>query len=84
MQPKLKAPGTKRLKPKCDKPLSTFAFKFNLHHYIKAGRVSDAIGVLREAMSGAGTRTYRPPHHSTHLEPRFCALRLHSILNSQA
>jgi hypothetical protein len=30
IKPKVKAPGTKRLKPKCDEPLSSFAFKFNL------------------------------------------------------
>ena len=38
---------------------------------LKAGRVSDAIGVLREAMSGVGTCTYRPPRHPIHFEPRF-------------
>ena len=31
---KLKAPGTQRLKPKYDKLLSSFAFKFNLRRYI--------------------------------------------------
>jgi hypothetical protein len=30
----LKAPGTERLKLKCDYPLSNFAFKFNLRRYI--------------------------------------------------
>ena len=34
---KLKAPGTKRLKPKHHELLSNVAFKFNLRHYIKAG-----------------------------------------------
>jgi len=29
----LKAPATKRLKLKCDKPLSSFASKFNLRRY---------------------------------------------------
>ena len=29
MKPTLKPPGTKRLKPNCDVPLSNFAFKFN-------------------------------------------------------
>jgi len=33
IKPKLKPPGTKRLKLKYDKPLSKSAFKFNLHHY---------------------------------------------------
>ena len=31
--PKLKPPGTKRLKLKCDVLLSTSAFKFNLRRY---------------------------------------------------
>jgi hypothetical protein len=35
MKPKLKLPGTKRLRRKCDILLSTFAFKFNLRRYIK-------------------------------------------------
>jgi hypothetical protein len=35
MKPKLKPPGTKRLKLNYDEPLSTFAFKFNLRRYIK-------------------------------------------------
>ena len=33
MKPKLKPPGTKRLKLKHDVLLSTFAFKFNLRRY---------------------------------------------------
>ena len=33
IKPTLKAPGTKRLKPKCDEPLSNFAFNFNLRRY---------------------------------------------------
>jgi len=33
MKPKLKPPGIKRLKLKCDKLLSSFAFKFNLRRY---------------------------------------------------
>jgi hypothetical protein len=35
MKPKLKPPGTKRLKLKCDKLLSTSAFKINLRRYNK-------------------------------------------------
>jgi hypothetical protein len=35
-EPKLKAPGTKRLKLKYDGPLSNFAFKFNLRRYTSA------------------------------------------------
>ena len=36
INPKLKAPGTKRLKLKCDILLSTSAFKFNLRRYSQA------------------------------------------------
>ena len=35
MKPKLKPPGTKRLRLKCDILLSTSAFKFNLRRYTK-------------------------------------------------
>ena len=35
-KPMLKAPGTKRLKPKYDELLSKFAFKFNLRRYTSA------------------------------------------------
>jgi len=37
MQPKLKAPGTKRLQPEHEELLSSFAFKFNLRHYTWGG-----------------------------------------------
>ena len=33
IKPTLKPPGTKRLKLKCDEPLSNVAFKFNLRRY---------------------------------------------------
>jgi len=35
-KPKLKPPGTKRLKLKCDKLLSNFAFNFNLRRYTES------------------------------------------------
>jgi len=34
IKPKLKLPGTKRLKLECDEPPSKFAFKINLRRYI--------------------------------------------------
>jgi len=34
IKPTLKAPGTKRLKLKCDDPLLSFGFNFNLRHCI--------------------------------------------------
>jgi len=36
IKPKLKPPGTKRLKLKCDVLLSNYAFKFNLRCYTMA------------------------------------------------
>jgi len=33
IKPTLKAPGTKRLKPLHDEPLSNFTFKYNLRRY---------------------------------------------------
>jgi len=38
MKPKLKPPGTKRLKLKYDEPLSTFGFNFNSRRYIWEAR----------------------------------------------
>jgi hypothetical protein len=35
IKPKLKPPGTKRLKLNYDEPLSTFAFDFKLRRYTK-------------------------------------------------
>jgi hypothetical protein len=35
MKPKLKPPGTRRLKVKCQIMISTFAFKFKLRRYMK-------------------------------------------------
>jgi len=37
MKHMLKPSETKHLKPKCDKVLSTFAFKFNSRRYVKNG-----------------------------------------------
>jgi hypothetical protein len=42
IKPTLKLPGTKRLKLKCDAPLSFFAFKFNLRRYTTAGAAAGA------------------------------------------
>jgi len=35
-----------RLKPKCDKPPSKFAFNFNLRRYIKAVAVGDMVYLI--------------------------------------
>ena len=45
MKPKLKPPGTKRLKPKCDILLSTSAFNLNSRRYNKGGVEADPQGV---------------------------------------
>jgi hypothetical protein len=39
IKPKLKLPGSKHLKLKYDKPLSNFAFTFNLRRYSMATQV---------------------------------------------
>jgi hypothetical protein len=65
----LEAPGTKLLKPKCDKLLSSLAFNFNVRRYIEACflhrptrtlLVTDL--VLSIPQAGADTR---PLHSST-------------------
>ena len=44
MNPKLKRPGTKRLKLKCGMLFSIFAFKFNLRHFNLATAAAAARG----------------------------------------
>ena len=44
IKPTLKAPGTKRLRLKCDKLLSHFAFNFNLRRYTKVTSNKPAVG----------------------------------------
>jgi hypothetical protein len=46
IKPTLKAPGTKRLKLKCDLLLSNFAFKFNLRRYTKERTLPDERAVM--------------------------------------
>ena len=56
-KPKLKPPGTKRLKLEYDKLHSIFAFKFHLRRHKEEeearGVVASAIAVLRNVMEGA-------------------------------
>ena len=54
----LKAPGTKRLKLKCDEPLSNFAFNINLRRYILARPQTDRL-VLR---AGRPQESELPPY----------------------
>ena len=60
MKPKLKPPGNKRLKLKCDLLLSTSAFKFNLRRY----------RVLHEQQMGRGL-----PSSTFRLVIAFCVMR---------
>jgi hypothetical protein len=62
MNPTLKAPGSKRLKLKYNKLLSSFAFKFNLHRYTKVATQfnQDAAAVLLEEV---GPGRYCSPRH---------------------
>ena len=51
INPKLKQPGIKRLKLKCDELLSSFAFKFNLRRY-NEGRGREGRGGAHAAQHG--------------------------------
>ena len=69
IKPKLKPPGTQRLKLKCVRLLSTFAFKLNLRRYSQATQVGGAgeLAVMSEDTAGmvqAGAYT-RPLFTST-------------------
>jgi hypothetical protein len=50
MKPKLKPPGAKRLKLKCDIPLSNFGFKFNLRRYSMGAAKTRIIASCRQAI----------------------------------
>jgi hypothetical protein len=54
MKPKLKPPGTKRLKLRCDILLLTSAFNFNLRRYTEAKNLT--FGGERRLKAGAHTR----------------------------
>ena len=65
IKPKLKPPGTKRLKLKNDEPLSNFALKFNLRRYSKANddEVEEAHVLVerhrQRCVAGACTRSHQ-------------------------
>jgi len=54
IKPKLKPPGTKRLRLKCDILLSTFALKFKLRRYNEGAEAGAGAGA--GAVAGAQTR----------------------------
>jgi hypothetical protein len=77
VKPKLKAPGTKRLKLKYDEPLSNFAFKFNLRRYIKV--MDESFGIVKGIMTTThsytgGARRHCAPH------PCLCRSRSQTVL----
>jgi len=53
MKPTFKAPGSKQLNLEHEKPLSIFAFKFNLRRYDRVRRLLRA-RALRDVRHGAG------------------------------
>ena len=57
MKPKLKPPGTERLKLKCDVLLINGAFKFNLRRFILAHVLPAALHALRRAHEDEAART---------------------------
>jgi len=62
MKPKLKAPGTKRLKLDYDAPLSSFAFNFNLRRYtMKRGAHAPARELAVKSMVRRCRLTLRNP-----------------------
>jgi len=69
MKPKLKPPGAKRLKAKCDILLSSSAFKFNLRRYNKEELWTRAMsGNQKSHLAGRSFRTCTPP-----TPPTLCA-----------
>ena len=54
IKPKLKAPGAKRLKLKCDILLSIFAFKFNLRRYTEGERLTPTLSIELASPLGRG------------------------------
>jgi len=69
MAPKLKPPATKRLRHKCDIPLSTSAFKLNLRRYnMGAARVQVAHMVIKAKVRT--TTNCSPRHLKRFFKPR--------------
>ena len=80
IKPTLKAPGTKRLKRKCDDPLLNFIFNFNLRRYITfvnargvglGSKVQNALtvaklGLMAAVVLGAAAFAAGHPHLAAH------------------
>ena len=70
IQPKLKAPGTKRLKLKYDNLLSSFAFKFSLRRYTQARAEAEvAAAASAEAASRREARLTEQRGEAVHVTP---------------
>jgi len=65
IKPKLKLPGTKRLKLKYDVPLSNFAFKFNLRRFTLVEKVSPALFAIAHSPNLGGALQAGGLHSST-------------------
>jgi len=80
IKPKLKPPGTKRLKLNCDELLSTSAFKFNLRRY----NLEYSTG--RGGGGGGGGRGYGSGNTSKHglkpVKPKNSILRERDAMRS--
>ena len=61
IKPTLKASGIKLFKMKYDKPLSNFAFKFNLCRYNKATRSGGSSPVAKKLVADSKARAYTRP-----------------------
>ena len=83
IKPPLQAPGSKRLKLKCEEPLSNFAFKFNLRHYTQVGPSAAAAAAAAAARKAAATNKRKAasvgssfpcsPRHPPHIQPSYIA-----------
>ena len=74
IKPKLKPPGTKRLKPKRDMLLSTSAVKFNLRRYVEASTDTTTDDTAVSGAAAAATmaftaRPHTPPPVASQPEP---------------
>jgi hypothetical protein len=80
IKPTLRAPGTKRLKLKCDKLLSSFAFKIKLRRYNEDGesRGVQARHDVRAVWNvrGRGLHSFPFPLNLSLISPIFAQLKL--------
>jgi hypothetical protein len=70
IKPTLKPPGSERLKLKCDDPLPSFAFDFNVRRYITVQRdaLSDEMKQLVARVQEVGPDENYSPRDPPHCE----------------